>query len=56
MTVMAKKNLISKGTESRDGYFFKGLNIFISTGTFCVCAENVQGLSTLNSISLPYEI
>ncbi len=32
-----------KGTVSRDGYFFEGLNIFIST--FCVCAHGFQSLS-----------
>ncbi len=32
-----------KGTVSRDGYFFKGLNILIST--FCVFADCFQGLS-----------
>ncbi len=32
-----------KGTVSRDGYFFNGLNILI--GTFCVCADGFQGLS-----------
>jgi hypothetical protein len=31
------------GTVSRDGYFFEGINILIST--FCVCAEGFQGLS-----------
>jgi hypothetical protein len=29
---------------SQDGYFFEGINIFIST--FCVCANGFQGLST----------
>jgi hypothetical protein len=33
---------IIKGTVSRDGNFFKGLNILIST--FCVCADAFQGL------------
>ncbi len=32
-----------KGTLSRDGYFFEGLNILIST--FCECADDFQGLS-----------
>jgi hypothetical protein len=32
-----------KGTVSRDGYFFKGLNIL--TRTFCECADDFQGLS-----------
>ncbi len=32
-----------KGTVSRDGYFFEGLNILISS--FCVCAEGFQDLS-----------
>jgi hypothetical protein len=27
---------------SRDGYFFEGLNILIST--FCVCADSFQGI------------
>jgi hypothetical protein len=35
--------LFLKGTVSRDGYFFDGLNILIST--FCVCADGYQGLS-----------
>jgi hypothetical protein len=30
-----------KGKVTRDGYFFKGLNILIST--FCVCADGFQG-------------
>ncbi len=34
---------IIKGTVSRDGYFFEGLNISISP--FCVCADSFQGLS-----------
>ncbi len=32
-----------KGTMSRDGYFFEGLNILIST--FCASADDFQGLS-----------
>jgi hypothetical protein len=32
-----------RGTVSRDGYFFKGLNILVST--FCVCADAFQGRS-----------
>jgi hypothetical protein len=28
---------------SRDGYYFEGLNILIST--FCVCADGFQGIS-----------
>ncbi len=35
--------LVFKGTVSRDGYFFEGLNILIST--FCVCADSFQGFS-----------
>ncbi len=31
-----------KGTVSRDGYFFEGLDILIST--FCACADGFQGL------------
>jgi hypothetical protein len=31
-----------KGTVSQDGYFFEGLNIFISA--FCVCADGFQDL------------
>ncbi len=39
------KNCFSrfKGTVSRDGYFFEGPNIWIST--FFVCADSFQGLS-----------
>jgi hypothetical protein len=33
-----------KGTVSREGYFFEGLNILIGTLTFCVCADGFQGL------------
>ncbi len=33
------------GTVSRDGYFFEGLNILISTGTVCVWTDGFQGLS-----------
>jgi hypothetical protein len=32
-----------KGTVLRDGYFFEGLNILIST--FSVCADGFQDLS-----------
>jgi|LakMenEpi03Aug12_release.lakeMendotaPanAssembly.Ray.scaffolds.fasta_scaffold2065806_1 hypothetical protein len=32
-----------KGTVSRDGYFFEGLNILISF--FCLLADDFQGLS-----------
>ncbi len=39
-----------KGTMTRDGYFFKGLNILIST--FCVCAVGFQDLSK----AVPYTI
>ncbi len=34
-----------KGAVSRDGYFFEGLNILISTFCFCVYADGFQGLS-----------
>jgi hypothetical protein len=34
---------VLNGTVSRDGYFFEGLNISIST--FCVCDDGFQGLS-----------
>jgi hypothetical protein len=34
-----------KGTVSRDGYLFEGLNILIST--YCVCADGFQGLSNV---------
>jgi hypothetical protein len=33
----------AKRTVSRNGYFFEGINILIST--FCVCADGFQGLS-----------
>jgi len=32
-----------KGTVSRDGYFYSGLNIWIRT--FCVCADGLKVLS-----------
>ena len=41
MYVLYQSNV--KGTVSRDGYFFEGLSILIST--FCVCADGFQGLS-----------
>jgi hypothetical protein len=31
-----------RGTVSRNGYIFEGLNILMST--FCVCADGIQGL------------
>ncbi len=34
---------VLKGTVPRDGYFYEGLNISIST--FCVCDDGFQGLS-----------
>jgi hypothetical protein len=37
-----EKRLNLKGTVSRDGYFFEGLNILIST--VCVCADGFQVL------------
>jgi hypothetical protein len=33
---------VFKGTVSRDGYIFEGLNIFIRS--VCVCADGSQGL------------
>ncbi len=44
--------LFLKGTVLRDGYFFEGLNILIST--FCVCADGFQGLS--NAFHYPVQL
>ena len=40
---LSEPSYFLKGTVSRGGYFFKGLNIVIST--FCVCADGFQDLS-----------
>jgi hypothetical protein len=40
-----------KGTVSRDGYFFEGLNILIST--FCACTDVFQSLSKAFSLRYP---
>ncbi len=39
------------GTVSRDGYFFEGINILIST--FCVCADGFQGISKAFHYPIP---
>ncbi len=46
-TPIIKEGHCFKGTMSRDGYFFKGLNIVISLITFCVSADGFQGLFKL---------
>jgi hypothetical protein len=41
--LIKEKRLNLKGTVSRDGYFFEGLNVLLRT--FWVCADGFQGLS-----------
>jgi hypothetical protein len=41
--VKQQKLLIVKGTVSKHGDFFEGLNILISS--FCSCGDGFQGLS-----------
>jgi hypothetical protein len=43
-----------KGTVSRDGYFFEGVKILIST--FCVCADGFQDLSKLFTTLYNYQL
>jgi hypothetical protein len=50
--VACNRTIVLKGTVSRDGYFFEGLNILIST--FCVCAEGFQDLS--NAFHYPLQL
>jgi hypothetical protein len=43
LACLVKERNKFKGTVSRDGYFFEGLNSLI--GTCCMCADGFQGLS-----------